>query len=136
MVIAEVNVADALGNKENAVFQSIDSNHDGKVSKEEFESDMEESAFSKIDTDNNRGIVWSEWKNIDNVTDREDHEQLFKSIDRDNNKRINFLEFSDYADEHSNIEDAFMNYDKNKDNSLSPDEITSRPVFRMITIHF
>lgn len=118
------------------LFRSIDENADGKIEKEEFSEDMKQSTFDKLDGDNDRSISDIEWADIDVVSDREKQRALFKKIDKDSDRRITFLEFSDYADEHSNIERAFMTLDKDKDGALSPDEISVRPLLRMITIKF
>jgi Neuraminidase (sialidase) len=120
----------------NSVFQSIDSNKDGKIVHDEFVKDMKNNSFAKIDADNNGEIDWSEWNIIDSAPDKEKHEQLFKSMDKNGDGKISFTEFSDYAGSHSNIEESFMGVDKNRDNILTPDEITARPLFRMITIGF
>ena len=118
------------------MFKNIDANEDGKIDRQEFSKDMKEHAFDKLDPDDDREITEAEWTSLDNITVREKHNKLFKTIDIDKDRKITFFEFSSYADEHSNLKEAFIGLDRNKDNLLTPDEITSRPVFRMITIYF
>lgn len=118
------------------LFKSIDSDTDGRVSEKEFSEDMNENAFDRIDVDKNKMISMQEWEPLAEVTNKKKHMELFESIDRDRDRRISFLEFSDYAERHSNIEEAFIGLDKDRNNSLSPDEITVRPLFKMITIRF
>lgn len=120
----------------NELFEQIDKNKDGTVTLEEFKENMKEYAFDKIDEDDNKRIKEEEWTSFSSVTDKENHFNLFETIDKDKNKKISFFEFSDYADRKSNLEEAFMGLDKNGNNSLSPDELTVRPLFKMFTIRF
>ncbi len=118
------------------LFRSIDENADGKINQEEFSEDMKEHVFDELDNNNNKAISKAEWMSIEGVSETEKHEELFQRIDKDKDKRITFFEFSDYADKHSNLEEAFIGLDKDGSNNLSPDEITVRPLFKMITIKF
>lgn len=125
-----------LKKTENSVFENIDANNDGSIVFGEFSRFMKENAFKKLDQNNDDFITRTEWENLQNVTDPEKHAEMFKKMDENRNKRISFFEFSNYADKNSNIEDAFMVTDEDKNNSLSPDEISALPIFRMITIWF
>ncbi len=136
LVVALTNFAATETEPADSVFQNIDSNKDGKVEHDEFVQEMNESAFSKIDDDGDNIITWTEWNSIDNVKDRKKHEELFKFIDKNKDKRISSMEFSDYSEEYSNIEDSFLVLDSNKNGSLSAGEILNRPVFRLVTIRF
>jgi Ca2+-binding EF-hand superfamily protein len=118
------------------VFQDIDVNHDGRVTQEEFAEEMKESGFSEIDKDGSKGISLSEWDSIDHVKGNEEDKKVFESIDKNHDKRITFPEFSSYSDKHSNIEREFIIRDKDKDGSLSMDEMSTPPVYRMIRIPF
>jgi len=118
------------------LFKSIDENTDGKISDKEFSEDMKEHVFQKMDADDDNMIEKEEWKRVENISDTEKHVEMFERIDTNKDRRISFIEFSDYADKKSNLEEAFMGLDKDGNNSLSPDEITVRPGFKMITIKF
>ncbi len=118
------------------LFRSLDLDKDGKIDRNEFSEDMKRNAFKKLDADDNREITSSEWASLDNVEELDRHSALFKRLDKDKDRRITFFEFSDYADKHSNIEEAFIGLDRDRNNYLAPDEITVRPLFRMITIYF
>lgn len=117
-------------------FNSIDVNTDGQVSEKELSQDMKENAFDQLDADNDAMISMLEWEPVAPVRNKKKHMELFERMDTDRDKRISFLEFSDYAERHSNVEEAFMGLDKDRNNSLSPDELTLRPLFKMITIRF
>ena len=118
------------------VFQKADRNKDGRVDREEFSQYMKESAYDELDKDKDKNLSQSEWDNTHNVIDTEKYKEVFKSADRDRDKRISFPEFSNYAEKYSNIEEAFMLLDKDKDGALASDEISNVPAFRLITIHF
>lgn len=127
-----VNLTEAIHN----LFNEMDVNKDGKVSLEEFTANMERAAFDKLDKNKDGFITPDEWSGADFIEDKEKGREIFKAIDKKAKNRISYRDFSNYADKYSNIEDAFMIQDKNKDGSLSPDEITLRPLFRLITIHY
>ncbi len=118
------------------MFESVDANEDGRIDRQEFSKDMKKSAFDKLDSDDDKKITEAEWVSLDNITVRKKHNKLFKTIDIDKDRKITFFEFSSYADKHSNLEEAFIGLDMDKDGLLVPDEITIRPVFRWITIYF
>jgi len=134
IVITTFGLSDS--NAVHELFKSIDKNADGKINQEEFSEDMEEQAFERLDVNNNKNISMKEWESLDTIPDKKKHMELFERMDKDRDKRISFFEFSDYAERHSNVEEAFMGLDKDRNNSLSPDEMTVRPLFKMITIRF
>ncbi|MBI5098731.1 MAG: EF-hand domain-containing protein [Nitrospirae bacterium] len=132
LIVLWVNLTGAVHN----LFNEMDVNRDGKVSLEEFTHDMEKNAFYKLDKNKDGFITPEEWSRADFIEEKEKAHEVFKAIDRNANKRISFPNFSSYADKYSNIEEAFMILDKNKDGVLSPDEVTVRPLFRLITIRY
>ena len=121
---------------EQQMFEKVDKDKDGKINREEFSQYMKESAFEKLDNNRDEGITEAEWDKTYDVVAAEEHKGIFKSMDRDRDKRISYPEFSNYAAKYSNIEDAFMIMDKNKDNALSPDEVSYIPSFRLFTLRF
>ena len=118
------------------LFKSIDGNTDGKITKVEFSEDMKSFVFYEIDSSHNKSISKSEWMSIEGMRETEKHEELFQRIDKNKDNKITLFEFSNYADKHSNLDNAFIRLDKDENNSLSPDEITARPLFKMLTIKF
>ncbi|RJR16848.1 MAG: hypothetical protein C4581_09185 [Nitrospiraceae bacterium] len=118
------------------LFKSLDLNKDGKVDRNEFSEDMKKEAFSALDSDKSGEISYEEWKRLYGIEEPDRYGEMFRRIDKDENKGITFFEFSDYADRHSNIDEAFMGLDKNGNNSIEPDEMNMRPLFKWITIRF
>ncbi len=118
------------------LFKEMDTNHDSKVDREEFAKDMEMTAFDKLDADKDGFITREEWRKMDYIEDLGKSHEVFKYADRNADKRISFPEFSEYAKKYSNIEEAFMTLDKDKDDSLSFDEVTLRPLFRLFIIRY
>lgn len=119
-----------------SLFQSMDRNGDGKIEKGEFSAYMTGYAFKKIDDNDSEVITVTEWDLIENVRDREQHKELFKQVDGNEDKVISPNEFSAYADKHSNIMKAFTAHDSDGNGVLMPEEITVRPLFRMVTVQF
>jgi len=136
LIIAFVCFFASESNALHDLFKDLDINKDGKIDRSEFSEDMKKDAFSSMDKDQNREITYEEWQGIEGVEDPDRLGELFKRMDKDRNKGITFFEFSDYADSYSNIEEAFIGLDKDRNNSLEPDEITVRPVLKWITIRF
>ena len=134
MMIALFSLPD--GNAVHELFENMDENMDGEISRKEFKDNMERDAFEKLDTDDDQVIEEEEWTSLEHVSEWEVNIEFFERIDKDKDRRINFFEFSDYADRKSNLVEAFMGLDKDGSNSLSPDEITVRPLFKMLTIKF
>jgi Ca2+-binding EF-hand superfamily protein len=118
------------------VFKDLDLNKDGKIDRNEFSESMKKDEFNKLDKDQNREITSEELQGVYTGAELDRHNEEFKKMDKDKNKRITFFEFSDYADRYSNIEEAFIGLDKDRNNSLEPDEITIRPVLKWITVRF
>ncbi len=118
------------------IFVQADTNKDGKVDHEELEKYMKEDAFKKLDRDGDNTISATEWKRADDVLDTKAYKERFKTLDRSKNRKISYPEFSKYLDKYSNIDEAFMGLDKNKDNILGSEEIDHAPSFRLITIPF
>lgn len=136
VVVAMVSMGASRSEALHDYFKSLDINNDGKVDLQEFSGEMKKSVFEELDADKDNEVTESEWGKAVDITEAKDHESVFRMMDRDTDSRITFFEFSDYAEDNSNIEKAFMGLDIDMNNFLSPDEVSSRPVFRMITVHF
>lgn len=119
-----------------SLFENLDKNKDGRIEESEYSSDTKEKVFNKLDSDSDSIITDIEWDRYDGISDKEEHKKLFRKVDKNKDRAISFLEFSDYAESNSNIKRSFMGLDSDGSNALSPDEITLRPFFKMITIKF
>ena len=88
----------------------------------------------QIEFTRQKGISLSEWDSIDHLKGNDEDKKVFESIDKNHKKRITFPEFSSYSDTNSNIDDDFNMLDKEKNGSLSRDEISIPPLFMIINI--
>lgn len=116
-----------------SVFQSADTNSDGRVSQAEFARHAKTSTFERLDQDKDGMITLKEWKAVDHSPEAEKH---FAAMDKDRNGRISYPEFSDAADWNSNLNDSFKSLDRDRDSNLAPDELTGRPMFRLLSVNF
>lgn len=136
IVIAMVSLGASKSEALHEDFKSLDTNNDGKVDRQEFSDDMKKSVFEELDADKDNEVTESEWGSASDIAEAKEHESIFSKMDSNSDSRITFFEFSDYAEDNSNIEKAFMGLDIDRNNFLSPDEVSSRPVLRLITVHF
>jgi len=116
-----------------AVFQSADTNSDGRVSQAEFDGHLKKSTFERLDANKDGMITLEEWKAVDLSPEAEKH---FAAMDKDRNGRISYPEFSDAADWKSALNDSFKSLDRDRDSNLAPDELTGRPMFRLLSVNF
>jgi len=115
------------------VFQSADTNLDGRVSQAEFARHAKASTFDRLDQDKDDMVTLEEWKAVDNSPEAGKH---FEAMDTDRNGRISYSEFSDAADWKSALNDSFKSLDRDRDSHLAPDELTGRPMFRLLSVNF
>jgi len=125
--------ARAQTNATSAAFQSADTNSDGRVSQTEFAGHIKKSTFEKLDTNKDGMITLKEWKAADHSPEAEKH---FEAMDKDRSGRISYPEFSDAADWNSSLNDSFKSLDRDRDSNLAPDELTGRPMFRLLSVDF
>ena len=115
------------------VFQSADTNSDGRVSQAEFDCHAKTSTFKRLDQDKDGMIVLEEWKAVDLSPEAQKH---FEAMDKDRNGKISSSEFSDTTHWKSTLNDSFKLLDRDRDSHLAPDELTGRPMFRLLSVDF
>ena len=131
--VLAATAARAQTNAAPAVFQSADTNSDGRVSQAEFAGHVQKSTFEKLDADKDGMITLEEWKAADRSPEAEKH---FAAMDKDRNGRLSYPEFSNAADWKSALNDSFNSLDRDRDSHLAPDELTGRPMFRLFSVNF
>ncbi|MDP2991082.1 MAG: EF-hand domain-containing protein, partial [Kiritimatiellota bacterium] len=125
--------AHAQTNATSAIFQSADTNSDGRVSQAEFARHAKTSAFERLDQNKDGMITLEEWKAVDHSPEAEKN---FAAMDKDRNGRLSHPEFSDAPDWKSALNDSFKSLDRDRDSNLAPDELTGRPMFRLLSVNF
>jgi Ca2+-binding EF-hand superfamily protein len=114
-------------------FHRLDKDGDGVLSRDELPDGINRTAFDSVDENKDGVIDWSEWSRADREAGAKER---FNAIDADKNTRISFLEFSDAANKSANFDEMFSVLDKDRDGSISPDEFSARPSFRILSIKF
>lgn len=114
-------------------FQSADTNSDGRVNQAEFARFAKASTFERLDQDKDGMITLEEWKAVDHSPEAEKH---FAAMDKDRNGRLSYPEFYDAVEGRSNLNDSFKSLDRDRDSHLAPDEMTGRPMFRLLSVSF
>ena len=123
----------AQTNAASAIFQSADTNSDGRVNQAEFAGHIKKSTFEKLDANKDGVVTLEEWKAMDHSPEAEKH---FAAMDKDRNGRLSYPEFSDAVDWNSRLNDSFKSLDRDRDSNLAPDELTGRPMFRLLSVDF
>ena len=131
--ILAATAAHAQTNTTSAVFRSADTNNDGRVSQAEFVRHAQTSTFERLDQDKDGMITLEEWKAVDLSPEAQKH---FDAMDKDRNRRISYPEFSDTAHWKNALNDSFTLLDRDRDSHLAPDELTGRPMFRLLSVDF
>ena len=131
--VAAEPVPRAQTNATPAIFQGADTNSDGRVSQAEFAGHVKKSTFEKLDTNKDGMISPEEWKAVDLSPSAQKN---FEAMDKDRNGMISYPEFSDVADWKSALNDSFKSLDRDRDSHLAPDELTGRPMFRLLSVNF
>ena len=120
-------------NAAQTAFQSADTNGDNRVSQAEFSGYVKKSTFEKLDTDKDGMISLEEWKAMDKSPEAQKH---FDAMDKDRNGRISYPEFTNTTDWKSALNDSFNSLDRDRDSHLASDELTGRPMFRLLSVNF
>ena len=116
-----------------STFQSADTNGDDRVSQAEFAGYVKKSTFEKLDTDKDGMVSLEEWKAMDKSPEARKN---FDAMDKDQNGRISYPEFTNTADWKSALNDSFNSLDRDRDSHLASDEMTGRPMFRLLSVNF
>ncbi len=119
--------------KDAAAFQAADTNADGKVTCAEMTAAACREAFARIDRNGDKAVTPEEWAAADK---RPGARERFDAIDRNKDAQITFLEFSETARKAADHDRAFTVLDKNADGTLSRDEYSGHPHFKLFSIQF
>lgn len=119
--------------KEKPVFQAADTNADGKVTCAEMTEDLCRTAFAKMDKDGNQVITWEEWSGVDKEPDAR---KRFAAMDKNKDEKITFFEFSETARKSLNANETLKALDRDENGTLSSDEYSGRPHFKILSVQF
>jgi Ca2+-binding EF-hand superfamily protein len=136
LVVAAILAATAARAQTNApltVFQCADTNRDGRVCRAEFAGHVKQSTFERLDRNQDGMISPAEWKAHDKSTRAQKN---FEALDKDRDGLISYPEFADTAHWKSALDDSFARLDRDRDSHLAPDELTGRPMFRLLSVDF
>jgi len=123
----------AASDKEQTVFQVADTNADGKVTCVEMAEDVCRAAFLKIDKDGDKVITWEEWADVDKQPGARER---FAAMDKNKDAKITIFEFSETARKSLNVNETFRALDRDENGTLSSDEYSGRPHFKILSVQF
>ncbi len=114
-------------------FKATDTNADGKVTCAEMSEAMCRDAFAKTEKNGDHVISWEEWAALDKAPGARER---FDAMDANKDAKISFFEFSKTARKSANIDRTFSVLDKNGDGTLSQDEYSGHPHFKILSVQF
>jgi len=120
-------------NKEKMTFQAADTNADGNITREELTQGMIKTAFARLDANGDQVITREEWVALDREPGAGER---FDAMDKNRDEKVTFFEFSKSARESLNVSETFIALDRNENGSLSPDEYSGRPHFKILSVRF
>ena len=122
MALVAVGCATTHGQK---MFQALDSNHDGKVTEQEFAAHISSESFRLLDQNHDGKISKPEWTEKET---RKTSEALFRSLDKDHSGSLDAGEFAAASGsaKHGEILAIFHTMDRNHDGALEWNEVTGQ----------
>jgi hypothetical protein len=112
---------------------TLDSDGDGRISRDEFVAFMNREGFARLDTDQSGTITWDEWRTFDTTPDaRRD----FEALDTDRDERISPAEWTYNLGRSGVALRLFASLDLDRDEVLSEHELDQSPVAPMLSITF
>jgi len=112
---------------------TLDSNGDGRVSRDEFLAFMNREGFARLDIDKSGTITWDEWRTFDTTAEaRRD----FEALDTNQDERIEPAEWTYNLGRSGVALRLFTNLDLDRVEALSEPELDQSPVAPMLSIRF
>jgi Ca2+-binding EF-hand superfamily protein len=114
-------------------FATLDSDRDGRISRDEFVAFMTREGFARLDTDRNGAITWDEWRTFDTTPDAR---RNFEALDTNHDERISPEEWTYNLGPSGVALRLFTGFDLDRDEALSQHEFDQSPLAPMLSITF
>jgi Ca2+-binding EF-hand superfamily protein len=115
------------------LFETLDVNRDGQVTRNEFSQGMKLKVFRAMDQNGDGELTWEEWQKVDTSPHARQH---FESMDSKKTGRITYEEFMQASGAYMDTDDVYISLDTSHDGILSRGETTGFQGVRLFTIRF
>ena len=100
------------------IFQQMDTNHDGKVSREEFNAGFADAMLTVYNLDKNGSLTPAQWNDVERAGTR----STFKQLDANHDGKLSRAELSSGAARDAAVSTIFNRIDKDHDGVISAGE--------------
>lgn len=115
------------------LFETLDVNRDGQVTRDEFSQGMKLKVFRAMDRNGDGELTWEEWQKVDKSPQARQH---FDAMDTKKKGRITYEEFAQASGAYMDSDDVYVSLDTSHDGMLSRGETTRFQGVKLFTIQF
>jgi len=115
------------------LFETLDVNRDGQVTRNEFSQGMKLRVFKAIDRNADGQITWEEWQKVDTGPKAREH---FDAMDTKKTGKVTYEDFLQASGAYMDADDVYISLDTSRDGLLSRGETTGFKGVRLFTVRF
>jgi len=133
VVLTAVTACSPIARNPRPPLGTLDSDSDGRASRDEFMAFMDREGFARLDTDQSGAITWDEWRTFDTAPESRRH---FEALDTNRDERIGPAEWTYNLGRSGVALRLFTSRAVDRDEALSERELDQSPVAPMLSITF
>ena len=115
------------------LFETLDVNRDGQVTRNEFSQGMKLRVFKAIDRNADGQITWEEWQKVDTSPKAREH---FDAMDTKKTGKVTYEDFLQASGAYMDTDDVYISLDTSRDGLLSRGETTGFKGVKLFTVRF